>query len=90
MEMSLKRFGRGGVRTQPFAPDVGMLLAGIAARQAASPTSNAQAALNALVQEPAAAVAPMIAMFATPRGRYRRAAACFNSNVAASLTSDKP
>ena len=89
MDMPLKRIRRAGARSS-VAPDVGMLLAGIAARQAASPTSNAQAALSAAAREPLLGVSPMIAIFAAPRARYRRATACFNAGVAASLTAGQP
>lgn len=89
MDMPLKRFKRAGAHAS-FAPDVGMLLAGIAARQAASPTSNAQAALSASSQELSPGVSPMIAIFSAPRARFRRSTACFNAGVAASLTPNQP
>ena len=73
-----------------MAPDFGALLAGLAARQTASATSMAQAALNARAHDRAPVTLPMIALFAAADIRVRPPCATFNSRVAALLTGSKP
>ena len=73
-----------------MAPDFGALLAGLAARQTASATSMAQAALEARAHGRPPVARPMIALFAAADVRTRPPSGTFNSRVAALLTRSKP
>lgn len=88
MDLAFKHFSRR--RPIRMAPDFGALLGGLAARQTASATSMAQAALQARAHGRAPVIMPMIALFAATDVRIRPPCGTFNARVATMLTGSKP